>query len=404
LPWLRGHIVTSRSVYDLSAARGMGGNPPDVVIITYAKLSGWAEHLAGKMRTTIFDEIQELRRGWRSAKGTAAYHVREEASFRIGCSATPIHNYGDETWNVIEVLAPGALGTQGEFSHEWCGGPARMAGHRLVADPAALGAYLRDQGLMVARTRKDVHMEMPDPVQIEQQVGADRATLDQLAEDVAEHAEVLLGLRAADNGDRWRMAGEIDWRMRRATGLAKAPYVAEFVRLVLESEQRVVLWGWHRDVYEVWTAALADYNPVLYTGTETPSQKAANAKAFCGGRSRVLIMSLQSGAGLDGLQGYCSVGIFGELDWSPAVHQQCVGRLDRPGQESTVVVYYMTSSEGTDPLIAEVLGLKRSQAEPLRNPEAQVFAGVAADHERARRIAADVLSRVARRGIAAAVR
>jgi hypothetical protein len=44
--------------------------------------------------------------------------------------------------------------------------------------------------------------------------------------------------------------GDFDWKMRQATGIAKAPYVAEFVKLLLESEQKVVLFGWHRDVYD----------------------------------------------------------------------------------------------------------------------------------------------------------
>jgi hypothetical protein len=57
--------------------------------------------------------------------------------------------------------------------------------------------------------------------------------------------------------------------MRRATGLAKAPYVADFVRLLLESEPKVVLFGWHRDVYEIWLDRLADLNPSLYTGSES---------------------------------------------------------------------------------------------------------------------------------------
>src|SRR5579884_3848269 len=46
-------------------------------------------------------------------------------------------------------------------------------------------------------------------------------------------------------------------------------------------------------------------------------------------------MSLRSGAGLDGLQEDCTVGVFGELDWSPEQHRQCIGRLDRDGQTVT---------------------------------------------------------------------
>jgi hypothetical protein len=209
-------------------------------------------------------------------------------------------------------------------------------------------------------------------------------------------ARLLLG-ETATNTERWQAAGDIDWRLRQATGVAKAPYVAEFAQLLLESEQRIVIWGWHRECYEIWLDKLSRYHPILYTGTESPAAKARNAEAFMGGQSRVLLMSLRSGAGLDGLQNWCSAGIFGELDWSPEVHRQCLGRLHRDGQESSVVAYYMVSDDGADPLMAEVLGIKKQQAEPIRDPEIPLFTSLTPATDRARRLAADVLARVRKR-------
>ena len=43
---------------------------------------------------------------------------------------------------------------------------------------------------------------------------------------------------------------------------------------------------------------------------------------FIDGDARVLMMSLRSGAGLDGLQEVSHTAVFGELDWSPGVHRQ----------------------------------------------------------------------------------
>lgn len=54
--------------------------------------------------------------------------------------------------------------------------------------------------------------------------------------------------------------------MRQATGIAKAPYVLEFVRMLVESGESVMLYGWHRDVYNIWLERLAEFNPVMYTG------------------------------------------------------------------------------------------------------------------------------------------
>ena len=56
---------------------------------------------------------------------------------------------------------------------------------------------------------------------------------------------------------------------RHATGMAKAAHVAALVRMLVESGERVLLAGWHRDVYAVWLKLLGDLRPVMFTGPVT---------------------------------------------------------------------------------------------------------------------------------------
>lgn len=181
-----------------------------------------------------------------------------------------------------------------------------------------------------------------------------------------------------------RAAGEIDWRMRQATGIAKALYVAAFVRMLLASEASVLLYGWHHAVYALWMDALAEFRPVCFTGDESTTQKEAAKQAFLRGDSRVLVMSLRSGAGVDGLQGVCRCVVFGELDWSPGVHEQCIGRVHRPGQRDAVRAYFLHADAGSDPIIVEVLGIKTAQAQGIRDPlaAASEHVGDRSDHIR----------------------
>jgi SNF2 family DNA or RNA helicase len=117
--------------------------------------------------------------------------------------------------------------------------------------------------------------------------------------------------------------------MRQATGLAKAPHVADFVRLLVESGERVILFGWHHAVYRIWEERLSDLGVAWYTGTESATKKDAEFSRFLRKEVPILVMSLRAGAGLDGLQHGCRTLVFGELDWSPAVLAQCEGRLHR---------------------------------------------------------------------------
>jgi SNF2 family DNA or RNA helicase len=390
LPWLRTHIAARGTAYDPTTRRGVH-QQPDVLVLNYAKLAGWADYLAGVVRTVIFDEAQELRHDG-SAKHTAAARIADLARYKVGLTASPIYNYGGEIHNVLSVLAPDALGTREEFIREWAAGAMAANGKIAVRDPAALGAYLRDQGLMLGRTRREVGRELPEVLRIPQTVHADPAALDRLSGDAVEMARLILDQTATPT-KRWKLAGELDWRLRQATGIAKAPYVAEFVRLLLDSEPRIVLFGWHRAVYELLAERLANFRPVFYTGTETPAEKRRNADAFLSGHSRVLIMSLRAGAGLDGLQEAAHVAVFGELDWSPEVHRQCIGRLHRDGQEEPVLAYFLVAEDGSDPVIAEVLNLKRMQSEPMLDPGGRLFQQVRGTQERVRLLAAAVLRR-----------
>lgn len=365
-PDLRGVEATKTKPYDLTDE---GGNEPDLIVMNYAKLSGWSHHLMGKVKSVVFDEVQELRREG-TQKHMAAQMISRQARVRMGLSATPVYNYGGEMYSILRVLAPDIVGNRAEFAREWCQAVYGLDQKARIVDPAGFRHWMTDQGVFLRRTREDVGISMPPLNVQEHTIDVDSADWKALiaSSDVAQVASLILS-EDAPHRDRWRASGDLDWKMRHATGVAKAPYVAEVAKLILESEEKIILAGWHRECWDIWREALADYNPVLYTGTESSAGKARSFDAFREGDSRVLMLSLRSGAGLDGLQDSCRVVLFGELDWSPGVHKQVLGRLHRPGQTSPVTGYFCVCDEGADPPMLDALDLKKMEAEMLVNSD-----------------------------------
>lgn len=343
---------------------------PDVIITNYHKLSGWQFDLAPVIKGIVFDEIQELRRD-DSQKHRAATFLAEKCRLRLGLSATPIYNYGQEFWNITEAVRPGALGTRAEFLTEWCGGRDDRGKARIM-EPRAFGTYVRESALMVRRTRSDVGRELPPLSKAVHHVDADEKELDKVRDSATELAKIILA-QGGKGFDKLKASEELAWKLRQATGIAKAPYVAEFVKLLVEAGEQVVLYGWHRAVYDLWESRLRGCSPVFYTGAETPKKKGASRDAFLRGDARVLVMSLRAGAGLDGLQGASNVVVFGELDWSPGVHEQAVGRVYRDGQGRPVTAYFLVADAGSDPVVSDALGLKKSQIEGIRDPDAELI-------------------------------
>lgn len=351
---LRVHVIKGTTPYDLP--------PADVYIWAYSNIAGWVNLLhEGFIKTIAYDEIQELRHGQSTNKGIAAMVASKKAEVRIGLTATPVYNYGDEIHQVMEYVQPGLLGDRNEFMREWCGNT------RIVKDPDALGAFLRDAGYFLRRTEDDdvVDVSMPPPNIVDWEVDFDQSAVDDEEAIMRKLAQSVLRGGFVEAG---QAARELDLKMRQLTGIGKARSVAAYVKMLLRDAPRVLLAGWHREVYDIWKDALSDFNPVLYTGSETAAGKDRSVERFTIGDSRVMFISLRSGAGLDGLQYYCNQVVLGELDWSPQVHKQVIGRWRRPGQEEQITAHYLHANGGSDPVILEMLGLKSDQARGINDP------------------------------------
>lgn len=354
------HSFTTLNAVSIKKTKPYQLPPADIFVFRYTQLAGWVDFLTEmEPKLVAYDEPQELRTGTSTAKGSAAYRLSQVARFRLGLSATPIYNYGNEIWEVMRFIRPDALGDYFDFLHEWTGGS------RKVNDPKALGTFLREQFAMLRRTKHDVGQEMPPVNRIVDMIGHD----EKIMESIEDRARSL-AMRATTGAftERGEAARELDMLVRQQTGISKAAGVAAFARIVVEGGEPVVLVGWHRDVYDIWLKELADLKPAMYTGSESPAGKNRAKEAFVNGETDILILSLRSGAGLDGLQHRCSTMIFGELDWSPGIHHQCIGRLDREGQKDPVTAIFLVTDDGSDPPIMEMLGLKASQASGIVDP------------------------------------
>lgn len=395
---LKVHVIRSNTPYKLPSA--------DVYVFAYSRIEGWVDVVAhgagvtpdvsprrwpeteeqyaerveerrqqvdasssllpdgrvdgGFFRLLVWDEPQSLRNGYATEKGKAAKVFVESIGRVLGLTATPVMNYGIEMYNVMEFIVPGLLGTKDEFIREWCEGDEKK-----VSDPDALGAYLREQHALLRRTEDDVGRTQPQPNVLTHYV----AYNDRLAEQ-SEELAYTLALRSQQGSfmERGSAFRQLDALTRLSTGLAKAHGVVDYVRILLEADVPVLMSGWHREVYDIFLSELKDWNPLLYTGTETTRVKERSKRAFIAGDSNLMIISNRSGSGLDGLQARCQDFVCAELDWSPMVLKQLIGRLRRRGQEDVVNAHYMIAKGGSDPLMVETLGLKSSQAHGIMNP------------------------------------
>jgi hypothetical protein len=334
---------------------------PNVFIVSYSKLASWAERLAKLCKSVVFDEVDELRR-WDSQKCVAARSLSAQVRYRIGMSATPCRNLGGEMFNIMEAISPGALGTKEQFRETWCKFDYGTSGKEpALKDPNAFGEYLRSEHLMLRRTREEVGRELPAHQRIIHPIDTDLDKIKEMHGKAAQLAKLILN-KSVSKGDVMNATGQLESLIRQETGIAKSAAVCAFVDLILQTDTPVLLAGWHRAVYAIWMERLKDHKPVLYTGTESPSQKAASKNAFVTGKTNLMIISHASGAGLDGLQHRCTTGVMGELAWTNAQHLQLEGRYHRDGQQKPCITHYLVSEYGLDPIMSQVIAEKKEQS------------------------------------------
>ena len=342
---VRVHVIKGLTPYELPDA--------DVYIVHYLLLRGWKQVLPKlAFRTVIFDEIQELRRSG-TEKYSAASLISDAAENVIGLSGTPIYNHGGEIWNVINILDFHFLGDWESFTREWCYG----YNTNIVAKPQLLGEHLRREGLMLRRTKDEVLTELPPKRRLVQEIDWDDKLYRELMRPVVSQLRQLRG--TDDPSRRAILEDSISQQERQATGIAKAPYVCAFVRALLESGESVLLMAHHHAVMDIYRRELKAWHPLFITGRESIPEKERASSAFMQGDTDLLCVSLRSASGLNLQRATCVV--FGELDWSPAVHSQAEDRAHRIGQTDSLLVYYLVSPRGSDRDMQDALGLKVSQ-------------------------------------------
>ena len=364
------HVIKGLKPYRLPRA--------DIYVMHYLLLRGWKEALPeAQIPTVIFDEIQELRHAG-TEKYSAASLLAETANRVIGLSGTPIYNRGAEIWNVVNILDFHFLGDFESFTREWCYG----YGNQIVAKPELLGEKLREEGMMLRRTKQEVLKDLPPKRRLVMAVDSDDQVYRRLMLPVHQTVLQLKNDVAANASQRalWEM--EIERGERQATGIAKAPYVAQFVRALLDADEKVLLFAHHHEVMDIYQKELHGFSPAFITGRETPAMKERSVERFMTGRTNLCCISLRAAAGLNLQRATCVV--FGELDWSPAVHSQAEDRAHRMGQTDSILCYYLVSSEGSDQDMQDALGLKVSQFVGLMGDTPQEQADVLRSAQEAR--------------------
>lgn len=369
----------------------------DVVIVNYDMLDTFDDSMkAVEWDLVICDEAHLLKTatalrtmcvfgGTRKAKRTKGItkkvFVPLEAKHHLYLTGTPILSKPIEIWNLIKACDRKGLGSNREqFAFEFCGGYYDVNG--FVDDGATnldkLNRLMRER-FMVRRNKQAVLKELPDKTRemillprdkLEQPVKKERSR----AEKALNQFEALLGI---DTSDVFRYIEEIGEKLSKAiaeqdsedpnwdaavktlsaperimfteisaareeVALAKVGMVVEHVEKLVDSDEPVICFGYHKSVIRDIKARLEKkgIRVGVITGDVNPNKRQDIVDAFQDGELDVILGNIIAmGVGLTLTRARFVV--FAELDWVPALIEQAEDRAWRHGQLNAVIIQHL---------------------------------------------------------------
>jgi SNF2 family DNA or RNA helicase len=149
--------------------------------------------------------------------------------------------------------------------------------------------------------------------------------------------------------------------LTRTAYLVKEKALLNWVKCFLESDEKLLLFAWHRDVVDALYDALKEFHPAKIYGGVSLKQREDEKERFISDEScRVMVCNIQSGGtGVDGFQKVCCNVAFAEFAATSTDMEQAEDRLHRGGQERPVNVYYLIAQGTIDEDMAEALDEKK---------------------------------------------
>ncbi|WP_168017085.1 DEAD/DEAH box helicase [Halomonas salinarum] len=319
----------------------------------------------------VLDEAQAIK----NAASQTARAVRELTVERaLAMTGTPLENHLGELWAQLDVVAPGALGSQ-----QWFGQHFRTPIEKDGDVSLSQSLSRRIAPLMLRRTKQQVLSELPDKTETRREIaltGGQRDLYESLRlaqhqrvqEAIAERGlagsgivmlDALLKLRQACCDPRLVKLDSAK-EVRRS---AKLEQLRELLPPLIEDGRRILIFSQFTEMLGLIGQALED-NHIPYTTLtgDTPGKTRTQRVAlFQQGEVPVFLISLKAGGTGLNLTAADTV-IHYDPWWNPAVEAQATGRAHRMGQQNPVFVYKLVCAGTVEERILDLQARKADLA------------------------------------------
>jgi len=329
-----------------------------LTIVGYDNVAAWQkdypEHFEGA-DLVILDECHRIKNA--KAKRTAAVlDFARKAKHVIATTGTPIVNRPIELWNIVNLIDPDTFSNFFKFAKRYADGhqktvPIKGKGLKQVWDFTGssnldeLQEKLRTS-CMIRRLKSQVLAELPPKqytvVEVKGSKAAQKIEDELLAGVDRTDPEAMAAALRAIGGDPEKF--DKVSRMREQSGIAKLPAIRDYLDLILETEESLIVFAHHKAVLDGIRkhCTEAGYGVAGIDGDTPDTKRESEVARFQAGEVRVFLGGVTAaGEGITLHRAHTVLQT--EMDWRPGIMEQADDRAHRIGQEDVVDCHYLVA-------------------------------------------------------------
>ena len=356
-------------------------NYTDIVIINYDILHRFPDELRARVwDLMIIDEAHYLgNKTSRRSKQVFGYKDLTPIQTRrvAMLTGTPFETRVKQIFPLIHYLDPATWPNEWEFLNRYYeketdsfyvrGGGGKKKQATKFEKPKNLDDLQRRlrSSIMVRRMKKDVLTELPakqrqiieipqgklsGKLQMEIKAYQDWQKARRERKNLQELDESSYRARLSQLNEEIETAGAALATIRKELSIEKIPHIVDHVKDALEYEEKVIVFGYHRDLIEGVAAAFGSDAVMLYGGMSNTA-KQNSIERFQNGDARLFVGSLMNAEGYTITSS--SHMIISEYDWRPSKVLQAEDRGHRIGQLERLLIQSVIFEDSLDSKIAK---------------------------------------------------
>jgi len=316
----------------------------------------------------VYDEAHKLKSvgAKRTKVALSSKYLRPRTDRIWFLTGTPVKNRTIDLYPILRSCAPEVLGAYDsyyKFAYRYCGAYKGRFGVDTSGASHTEELCERLKRFMLRREKRDVLTELPPRVISKVDLECTPAV-----RKVIEEEEYKTIEQAGEDDPGLFKLGEIA-RVRQALAKHKVPVSVNYIKDLLEEEDKIVVFYYHKKVLSELQRALQTIPSVFIDGSVPPNRRGRIVEKFRTGKEvRLFFGQMEAcGEGIDGLQAACSCCVFVEPSWSHTDIEQCIGRLEREGQRNDINVHILTIKDTLEARMMDVVAMKLNVDKKLYN-------------------------------------